>query len=439
MPYNEMDTIARGAFGIVYRVANEEGTCFAKKVFAPLPGLAVTPEELKSRFLREVRYQSALNHENVVRIFDSELAIDPPYFIMELAICSLKDQLSTGTLNPNEKLAIVLDVLAGLEHIHTAGYKHRDLKPQNILVFEKLDGSEGYRYALSDFGMIAPPDQQSTTLTATGAMGGTLQYASPEAMKNFKQVTDRSDIYSMGAVLHDLFVGGTRVPCAKQTGPGLIGKVIEKCTETNQSRRYENVAALREAAVAALTEGNNYASNVEDDAVIELLQLDKPSSEDWDKIDMRLQDNEANGHSNGPILSSIRSTHFQELGALDMGLFASIATFVLDEVFARIGGYDWDYCDVLASKISSIYNNTTDVEIRGIAALAMLVLGTHHNRWYVERLFQKMAGLEMQNEVAVRLVQEAASRSIDMNRELLMWENSIGESRGNLHATLAKI
>jgi eukaryotic-like serine/threonine-protein kinase len=272
--FNVQKQLGRGTFGVVYEITDTKAVHWALKVFDPLPNLQVDRDELKRRFIREIRYQSAISHPNVVRIALYNVDHDPPYFIMDLAASSLLDLLRSKQVNAQNATSAITDMLTGLEAMHDAGYKHRDLKPGNVLVFSTGDFPKNLRFAISDFGLIAPPENDTSTLTATGVGGGTIDYAAPEAMKDLKRVTVRSDIYSVGAILHDIYVGQRRIPCTKLTGPGLIGKVIERCTEPNQSRRFANVAELRSAYVnAALDE--QFQKNDEDADIVALLEQDE--------------------------------------------------------------------------------------------------------------------------------------------------------------------
>ena len=279
--------LGRGTFGVVYEILDAKSVRWALKVFDPLPNLQVDRDELKRRFIREIRYQSAIEHPNVVRVAHFDLDFDPPYFVMELADASLFDLLRRKYVTAQNAVSAITDVLTGLEAMHDAGYKHRDLKPGNVLSFATDDTGKDFRFAISDFGLIAPPENDTSTLTATGVGGGTLDYAAPEAMKDLKRVTVRSDIYSVGAILHDIYVGQRRIPCTRLTGPGLIGKVIEKCTETNQSRRFSNVAELRSAYVNAALDGE-FEKNDKDADIIAMLEKDVLTGEEWDAVDIRI-------------------------------------------------------------------------------------------------------------------------------------------------------
>jgi eukaryotic-like serine/threonine-protein kinase len=155
MTYTVIKSIGRVSFGVVELVTDDEGKQWARKTFVP-PNLPdVTNDETRQRFEREVRYQSEIEDPNVVNIRDYDLEADPPWFVMELAECSLADELSTDRTLGGDPRQPLFDVLAGLEAIHQKGYKHRDLKPANILKFIDTDG--GVRYAISDFGLMFPP------------------------------------------------------------------------------------------------------------------------------------------------------------------------------------------------------------------------------------------------------------------------------------------
>lgn len=154
MSYKTLKEIGRGSFGVVELVVDAEGRKWARKTFVPPNRPDVSNEDMRARFEREVRYQIQINNPNVVRIHDYDLEIDPPWFVMELAECSLADELKIDRTLGGDPRKPLFDILAGLEAIHEKGYKHRDLKPANVLKFTSDDGT--IRYAISDFGLMSP-------------------------------------------------------------------------------------------------------------------------------------------------------------------------------------------------------------------------------------------------------------------------------------------
>lgn len=426
--------LGRGTFGVVYEIVDAKKVHWALKIFDPLPNLLVARDELRRRFAREIRYQSVINHPNVVRIAHFDLDHDPPYFVMELARASLLDLLRNKIITPQNAVSAITDMLTGLEAMHDAGYKHRDLKPGNVLAYTTTEANKDFRFAISDFGLIAPPENDTSTLTATGVGGGTIDYAAPEAMKDLKRVTVRSDIYSVGAILHDIYVGQRRIPCTKLTGPGLIGQVIEKCTETNQSRRFANVAELRNAYVNAALAAQ-FEKSDQDADIVALLEKESLTAEEWDAVDIRIQERETEDGSNYEIFRALKLNHINSLAHDHPDVFNSIARSFNEHIFDMRRGFPFEYCDVLATKLRAIFDNG-DVELKALSLSSLLVLGTSHNRWYVERLFGSLADATLEEAVAKRFVTECAVRDIDLETEIHRWEISIASNRAALHPVI---
>ena len=123
--------------------------------------------------------------------------------------------------------------------------------------------------------------------------GGTVLYRAPECANNFRRATALADIYSFGAILHDIFQGGSRVPHSRLTVSGPVRPIVEKCTESNSRRRYRSVARLREDLFRVLqNEELEFESQEEEDVVGLILRQDSLSDEDWDLIFNTIDENE---------------------------------------------------------------------------------------------------------------------------------------------------
>jgi len=157
--------------------------------------------EFVQRFQREAQAAAGLQHPNVVGIFDRG-AFDGTYFIaMEYVDGpSLKD-LVKGGMSSKDAIDFPRQILNAARFAHRKGIVHRDLKPQNVLIDD-----EG-RARVADFGIARAGE--SSDITATGSVMGTAQYISPEQAQG-KEVTPRSDIYSIGVILYEALTG--RVP-----------------------------------------------------------------------------------------------------------------------------------------------------------------------------------------------------------------------------------
>jgi serine/threonine protein kinase len=172
------------------------------------------------RFRREARLAAGLSHPNLVSVFDYAAEDERPYLVMEFVPGStLADRLRFGDAGALEAEILAQELLGALEHIHAAGIVHRDIKPSNVLL-----GPDG-RARLTDFGIARPED--STALTATGEIVGTLRYLAPELLRG-ERATPRSDLYACGVVLHQVLDDGT---------PSWLSGLVGSLTADEPARR----------------------------------------------------------------------------------------------------------------------------------------------------------------------------------------------------------
>lgn len=435
MRYTQITEIGRGGFARVFQVIGDDGKPYARKVFAPREDLVahVGAEALRRRFIREVKCQSSISHPNVIPVVESFLEEDPPSFIMPFASGSLKEELENDrTLggSPNQAL---FDILNGLEAIHNNGHVHRDLKPANVLRIE--DGEGNSVYAISDLGLITDPDGDESTLTASGDAFGTQFYAAPEMIRSFRHATAAADIYSFGAILHDIFAPTSqRVPYSELNASGDIGEVISKCTKGLVLRRYRTAAEVREELYESLNNTDLSFSSSNEEAVVELLKSkDQLSDEEWDRVFIQIEDNIKNSHQCYGLFAAISSSHIDHLRQTAPDLFAAIGSYLCDH--AREGSFDFDYCDVFANKLEIFYEGG-ELGLKAGAAVALLLLGVKHNRWYVERKFTKLVSPSISEELARRILTELDINEINYERYLSHMERSISTTRVILHPML---
>jgi eukaryotic-like serine/threonine-protein kinase len=154
----------------------------------------------RARFAREARAAASLSHPNVVGVFDVGEAEGRPFIVMEhVEGQTLEERLRRdGALAPSEVCRIGRQICAGLEHAHSAGLVHRDLKPGNLI--ERRDGT----IKIADFG-IARLDE-TTELTEAGAIVGTAAYLAPEQAEA-GEITQATDVFTLGVVLYELLTG----------------------------------------------------------------------------------------------------------------------------------------------------------------------------------------------------------------------------------------
>ena len=196
----------RGGMGVVYRATQLPlGRTVALKVVAP--ERAADPI-FHSRFERETRVAAAIDHPNVIPVYEAGEQDGRLYLVMRWVEGGDLQQLigRSGRLDPALAARIVAQVGSGLEAAHAAGLVHRDVKPANVL----LAGDEAGRHVyLTDFGLTLDA-ASDTRLTQTGDLLGTVEFMAPEQLEA-RPVDARTDVYALGCVLHAALTGRAAV------------------------------------------------------------------------------------------------------------------------------------------------------------------------------------------------------------------------------------
>jgi serine/threonine-protein kinase len=246
--------IAVGGMATVYRALDTRlDRVLALKVMHPT---LAADGSFVERFIREAKSVARLAHPNVVQVFDQGTDGSYVYLAMEyVAGCTLRDVLrERGALQPRAALDILEPVLAALGAAHRAGFVHRDMKPENVLI-----GDDG-RVKVADFGLVRSVDTQTST---TGAVLGTVSYLAPEQIEQ-GTADPRADVYACGVVLYEMLTGGKPhsgdspaqvlykhihedVPPPSALVPGLpyeLDEVVASATARNPDIRPHDAVAL---------------------------------------------------------------------------------------------------------------------------------------------------------------------------------------------------
>jgi serine/threonine-protein kinase len=246
--------IAVGGMATVYRALDTRlDRVLALKVMHPT---LAADGSFVERFIREAKSVARLAHPNVVQVFDQGTDGSYVYLAMEyVAGCTLRDVLrERGALQPRAALDILEPVLAALGAAHRAGFVHRDMKPENVLI-----GDDG-RVKVADFGLVRSVDTQTST---TGAVLGTVSYLAPEQIEQ-GTADPRVDVYACGVVLYEMLTGGKPhsgdspaqvlykhihedVPPPSALVPGLpyeLDEVVASATARNPDIRPHDAVAL---------------------------------------------------------------------------------------------------------------------------------------------------------------------------------------------------
>lgn len=223
--YRIIETIGRGAMGVVYKARDPEiGRDVAIKLLRSMD--TAHPQDAADAFKRfklEARSAGNLRHPNIITIFEASQEGNHPYIVMEHIQGEGLDQILARErrITPHRTIDILRQIAAGLDHAHRVGVVHRDIKPSNILI----DASN--KVVILDFGVA------SMTKRVAGAtplpdhdpeiIVGTPAYMSPEQIRN-EELDGRSDLFSLAALAFECLAG--KIPFPGETATGLMRNIV---------------------------------------------------------------------------------------------------------------------------------------------------------------------------------------------------------------------
>jgi Tol biopolymer transport system component len=261
-PYEVSGQIGAGGMGEVYRARDPRlGRDVAIKV---LPASFSSDPDRLQRFAQEARAAAALNHPNILAIFDIGEDKGAPYVVSELLEGeTLRDRLRSGPLSTRKAIDFALQIAHGLAAAHEKGIVHRDLKPENLFI------THDNRVKILDFGLakLTRPDEGSAAgdaptmqvATDPGVVMGTVGYMSPEQVRG-KPADHRSDIFSFGSILYEMLSGkrafhgdspaDTMSAILKEDPPEFaetarnippaLQRIVNHCLEKNPAQRFQS-------------------------------------------------------------------------------------------------------------------------------------------------------------------------------------------------------
>ena len=275
-PYEIVAPLGSGGMGEVYRARDSRlDRDVAIKV---LPGeVGAHPEKLR-RFAQEARAAAALNHPNVVAVYDVHSEGATPYVVSELLEGeTLRSALQRGAMPVRRALELTMQIAAGLAAAHQKGIVHRDVKPANI--FLTPDG----RAKVLDFGLARVVEPGDTDLESTqvtdgpatrpGTVLGTVGYMAPEQVRG-EPVDSRADVFALGVVCYEMLAGRRAFdrdsavevmaaivrddpPDLPERVPTSVARVVRRCLEKSPAQRFQSMTdlgfALEAVAASSMT------------------------------------------------------------------------------------------------------------------------------------------------------------------------------------------
>jgi eukaryotic-like serine/threonine-protein kinase len=259
-----LSVVGSGGMGEVYRARDER--LQREVAIKVLPDALAGDKDLLRRFEQEARAAAALNHPNILSVYQFGLTeTGTPYVVMELLQGqTLRERLITGALPVRKTVEYALQITRGLAAAHDRGIIHRDLKPENLFITR--DGV----VKILDFGLaklISTNGGAQNTITALGSEAGTvlgtMGYMAPEQLRG-QTVDPRCDIFSLGAVLYEMLSGqrafhgetpaDTVSAILKEEPPDLsehpgkippaLARIVQRCLEKNPAERFQSARDL---------------------------------------------------------------------------------------------------------------------------------------------------------------------------------------------------
>jgi Tol biopolymer transport system component len=252
-----VELLGRGGMGEVWRARDPRLKREVAVKVLPA-GLGSDPDRI-ARFEREARAASALNHPNIVAVYDIGRDNGTYWIASELVRGdTLRRVIEAGPMPAPKVIGIATQLAAGLAAAHAAGLVHRDLKPDNIMVMR--DG----QVKILDFGLAkqrrTAQDSTTAALTDEGVVLGTAGYMSPEQVRG-EPADHRADLFSFGVVLYEMlcgkraFAGASSVevmnailkddpPDLPASVPPALGRIVRRCLEKEPARRFQSAADL---------------------------------------------------------------------------------------------------------------------------------------------------------------------------------------------------
>jgi len=236
--------LGSGGMAVVYLAHDRKhDRKVAVKVLRPELSSLIGPD----RFVHEIQVAARLNHPGILSVYDSGESDAHLFYVMPYVEGeSLREKLDReGQLPMGEALSIVGDVASALEHAHARGVIHRDLKPDNILLYQGVP-------MLMDFGIaLAASAAADTRLTHTGLLVGTPQYMSPEQAAGERELDARSDQYSLACILYEMLAG--QAPHSGHTAQALIASRLTEPVPDMQRLRGRATANVERTLTRAFS------------------------------------------------------------------------------------------------------------------------------------------------------------------------------------------
>lgn len=405
--YRVLGIVGRGGMGTVVRATRlHDNTVVAIKF------CHAEDDDGLRRFAREVRLMRQIEHRHVVPILGIGLKHTPPYFVMPFADGSCASQLATFVGDETVAINAFMQICEGVRAIHAAGGVHRDIKPDNALVF-------GDCIALADLGLAKLTDRDTTILTQTRAIVGTDMYLAPEQRfpGGSRDADQRTDIYQLGKTLYQLLTG--LEPALVDLGrvPAGLAHVVRRATREQPDERYQSVGQMMDAVRAYLRAKDPMANprNAFETAlngVTERLDREEYRADEVQSL-LEILATEAVQHDGEQFLELIDSVPITILAVMVEAFpaeFQPVLEHYVQVIDDTVAGRSFTYAETVATRMKAVCVAATSAPIiRGLAIEATLVAAVRLNRFAAMDTLREML-VSTQDDPSAAAVYDALDR-----------------------------
>jgi serine/threonine protein kinase len=391
--YTDLTQIGSGGFGKVFACrCDADGQTYAKKCLD-----APADSDEARRFAKEVRILSALDHPHIVKVLGKRLETHPFFYIMPLYKRSLRAELPSLVGDVRRVDVIFSRLLTAIEFAHAQGVIHRDLKPENVLLNDDSD------VVVTDFGLGRILDSDSTRLTMTGSFMGTPWYMAPEQCVDAKSADERSDVYSLGRMLYELYTGPltSSVQDTSTLPPG-IALIVERCTQHDPDRRFARVSDLR-AVWRDLHDETGRKSELEELLALrtKLATASSISNSDVTRYSELLLKHLGERDLMHETVMQMSEQTAEALYGINAELLRRLVSVFVE--FTCSQGWPFGYTDKLGRKCKELHQAIEDAKIRADLLYCVAEVGISHNRFYVMNIMISLFALDMETPEALAI------------------------------------
>ena len=244
--YEIAEMLGRGGMGEVLKARDKrlDRSVAIKRLLAEYG----SSQKAYRRFLTEAKSVAALNHYNIVQIYDFGQDTDGPFLVMELVEGqSLAERLASGPLDLKEAVELTVQLCEALQAAHDRGIVHRDIKPANVLL------TTGGVPKLTDFGLARQDTAEQSTHTQAGTVLGTLDFMAPEQRQDAAQADALSDQWSLAATFYQLVTGELPRVIDGSLLPESVREVVLQTLKTNPADRFATIREFGQALASSLS------------------------------------------------------------------------------------------------------------------------------------------------------------------------------------------